>query len=89
VGTQTVVPQRQAGAASGLTLSVVIGVAGLCVALAATLIEVISHGGTSQGDAIEEVLRTLAIGSAAFALVLTLVAGRLKVGPARAETDAA
>jgi MFS family permease len=89
VGTQTVVPERQAGAASGLTLSIVIGVAGLCVALAASLIEVMSHGGTSQGDAIEDVLRTIAIGSAAFALVLTLVAGRLRVGPARAETDVA
>jgi EmrB/QacA subfamily drug resistance transporter len=89
VGTQTVVPQRQAGAASGLTLSIVIGVAGLCVALTASMIEVISHGGTSQGDAIEDVLRTIAIGSAAFALVLTLVAGRLRVGPARPETDAA
>lgn len=73
VGTQTVVPPERAGQASGVTLSIVIGLAGLGVAVAATLME----GGTSLGTSIEDLLRWLAIGSAAIAALLGLVASRL------------
>ena len=48
VGTQTVVPTEKAGAASGVTLAIVIGAGGLCVALAATLIQSITAGGTGS-----------------------------------------
>ena len=65
VGTQTVVPTEQAGAASGVTLAIVIGVAGLSVALAANLIQSIAAGGTGERAAIEDVLPVLAAASAA------------------------
>jgi hypothetical protein len=73
-----VVPTEQAGEASGVTLTVVIGIAGLCVALAAALIEVLVAGGTSQGDAIQGILRVIAIASAVVgvALVVSRRAGR-------------
>ena len=58
-------PLNQAGVASGVTLAIVVGVAGLGVAISAALIETLTGGGTTQGEAIEEVLRWVAIGSAA------------------------
>jgi EmrB/QacA subfamily drug resistance transporter len=75
VGTQTVVPQDQAGEASGVSLSIVIGVAGLAVALVASLIEVISAGGTGEGSAIEQILRVIAIGSVVIAIPLAFAGG--------------
>ena len=68
VGTQTVVPTAKAGAASGVTLAIVIGMGGLCVALAATLIQSITAGGTAEGAAIEDILVALAAWSAACGL---------------------
>ncbi|MGH2961261.1 MAG: MFS transporter [Solirubrobacterales bacterium] len=65
VGTQTVVSTERAGAASGVTLAIVIGAGGLCVALAATLIQSLAAGGTGEGAAIENLLRVLAAWSAA------------------------
>jgi EmrB/QacA subfamily drug resistance transporter len=79
VGTQTVVPQDQAGEASGISLSIVIGMAGLAVAVVASLIEVVAGGGTGEGVAIEQILRVIAIGSVAVAIPLALLGGR---GPA-------
>jgi EmrB/QacA subfamily drug resistance transporter len=78
VGTQTVVEPDQAGEASGITLAIVVGVAGLCVALSAALIEVIAKGGTGEGDAVEAVLATIAIGSVVAAPPLVLLARRRK-----------
>ncbi len=66
VGTQTVVPPERAGQASGVSLAIVIGSAGIAVAAAAVLIE----GGTTVGSAIEGLLRWVAIGSAAAAATL-------------------
>jgi EmrB/QacA subfamily drug resistance transporter len=77
VGTQSVVPTDRAGEASGVSLSIVIGMAGLGVAVVASLIEVISSGGTSEGTAIEEILRAIAIGSVVIAIPLAF-AGRAK-----------
>lgn len=73
IGTQTVVPAERAGQASGVTLSIVIGVAGLAVATAATLIE----GGAGEGASIETLLRWVAIGGAVAATLLGLVSSRL------------
>jgi MFS family permease len=74
VGTQTVVPPEKAGEASGLTLTIVIGLAGLALAAAAMLLEVGSGGGTGLGTSIEELLRWVAIGSAALAASLAILA---------------
>jgi MFS family permease len=72
IGTQTVVPTERAGEASGVTLTIVVGVAGLCVALVAALIEVIAGGGTGEGDAIQSILRTIAIASAVVGVALVV-----------------
>ena len=69
-------PLNQAGVASGVTLAIVVGVAGLGVAVSAALIETLTGGGTTQGEAIEEILRWVAIGSAAAAVVLVAARGR-------------
>jgi len=76
IGTQTVVAPDRAGEASGVTLALVVGVAGLGVALVAALIEIVSGGGTGQGDAIEDILRMLAVASAVFGAALALTGGR-------------
>lgn len=76
VGTQAVVPTEQAGAASGVSLAIVIGVAGLGVAVAAALIEVLTGPGRSEGEAIELILRTLAIASVPIAAVLAALGAR-------------
>jgi EmrB/QacA subfamily drug resistance transporter len=76
VGTQAAVPQEQAGAASGISLSIVIGMAGLAVALVASLIEVVAGGGTGEGTAIEEILRVIAIGSVVVAIPLAFAGGK-------------
>jgi len=78
IGTQTVVPEERAGEASGVTLAIVVGVAGLCVALAAALIEVIAGGLTGEGDAIQSILRVLAVASGVLGVVLTLARGRAR-----------
>lgn len=75
VGTQSVVPADRAGEASGVSLSIVIGMAGLGVAVVASLIEIVSGGGTGEGEAVEEILRVIAIGSVVAAIPLAL-AGR-------------
>lgn len=69
VGTQAVVQPQQAGEAAGLTLTIVIGVAGFSVTLLATVIELLEHAGRAEGDAIETILRVVAIGSLAVAFV--------------------
>jgi Na+/melibiose symporter-like transporter len=76
VGTQAVVRKDQAGEASGVSLSIVIGMAGLAVALVASLIEVVASGGTSEGEAIERILRVIAIGSVVLALPLAWLGSR-------------
>jgi MFS family permease len=69
VGTQQVVPPEKAGAASGVTLALVIGLGGLGVAITAALIEALKAGGTPEGEAIERILLVLAISSAALGLL--------------------
>jgi MFS family permease len=76
VGTQQVVPVEQAGAASGVTLAVVVGLGGLGVAITAALIEAISAGGTAEGTAIERILLGVAVGSALLGGVLDMLARR-------------
>ncbi len=74
VGTQTVVSTEQAGAASGVTLAVVLGIAGISVAATAAVIDGLVAGGTSEGEAIEMIWRYVAIGAAAVAVALAALA---------------
>jgi EmrB/QacA subfamily drug resistance transporter len=83
VGTQTVVPTDVAGEASGVTLAIVVGVAGLCVAISAAVIDVLVNGGTGEGAAIEDVLRVTAVGSVLAAAGITV----LRRGARRAATS--
>ncbi|RNL73589.1 MFS transporter [Streptomyces sp. I6] len=75
-GTQVVVPPERAGQASGVTLAVMIGVAGICVAAGATLIEV-RAAGEGLGASIEGVLRWVAVGSAVAAVAIGVLAERM------------
>lgn len=68
------VSSDRAGEASGVSLAIVIGAAGLCVAIASALIESLSTGGTGEGQAIEDILTTLAIASVVLAIPLALLA---------------
>ena len=70
VATQSVVRPERAGEASGVTLTIVVAVAGLCVATAATLLEVLQAGGATAGEANEQLLRWTAIGALAVSAAL-------------------
>jgi EmrB/QacA subfamily drug resistance transporter len=83
VGTQTVVPTEKAGAASGVTLAIVIGIAGLSVAVVSALIDGLVAGGTGEGAAIESIWRAAAIGSAILAVGLAALASLARARPAR------
>src|SRR5205085_2327335 len=61
VATQSVVKPERAGEASGVTLTIVVAVAGLCVATAATILEVLEAGGANAGEDNEQLLRWTAL----------------------------
>jgi EmrB/QacA subfamily drug resistance transporter len=82
VGTQQVVPVEQAGAASGVTLALVIGLGGLGVAITAALIQALTASGSSQRDAIETILLVVAISSAALGLLLDAIDRRTRAAAA-------
>ena len=56
VGTQQVVRPERAGEAAGVQLTALVTCGGIAVALAATVLELLGDGGTSQADGIEIVL---------------------------------
>jgi MFS family permease len=70
VATQSAVKPERAGEASGVTLTIVVAVAGLCVATAATLLEILEAGGATAGEANEQLLRWTAIGALAVSAAL-------------------
>ncbi len=78
VGTQSVVPTEQAGAASGVSLAIVIGLAGLGVTVASALIESLTTATSSEGDVIEDLLRVLAIASVPIAFALAALGAKRK-----------
>jgi EmrB/QacA subfamily drug resistance transporter len=82
IGTQQVVPVEEAGAASGVTLALVIGLGGLGVAITAALIEAFAAGGTPEGEAVERILLVVAVSSALLGLVLDRLDRRLARPPA-------
>jgi MFS family permease len=85
VATQAVVKPERAGEASGVTLTIVVAVAGLCVATAATVLELLQAGGATAGEANEQLLRWTAIG--ALAVSAALFAFRWRSAP-RATAEA-
>jgi MFS family permease len=70
VATQSVVRPERAGEASGVTLTIVVAVAGLCVATAATVLELLEAGGATAGEANQQLLQWTAIGALAVAAAL-------------------
>ena len=73
VGTQQVVPEAEAGGASGVTLAIVVGLGGLAVAVGATLLEVLEKAGSTATQSINWLFDGLAAMAvlSAFALALT------------------
>jgi Na+/melibiose symporter-like transporter len=90
VATQAVVPTEQSGAASGLALALVVLFGAVGVAVAASLLEVVSgmdRGAAGDADAIDTVLRcTSVLGFVSAVALLTL--GRRR-SHARAATETA
>ena len=82
VGTQQVVPTAKAGAASGVTLALVIGLGGLGVAVTAALIEGLSRAGSPEGGVIEDILLVVAVSSTALGFLLDAADRRLRHAPA-------
>jgi MFS family permease len=76
VGTQAVVPESQAGGASGVTLAIVVGAGGMAVVVGATLLEVLTKDGSTTTEAIQAMLAVLA-GLAAVSALGLAAAGRL------------
>jgi EmrB/QacA subfamily drug resistance transporter len=76
VGTQAVVPEAQAGGASGVTLAIVVGAGGMAVVVGATLLEVLTTDGSTTTEAIHAMLAVLG-GLAAVSALGLAVAGRL------------
>jgi hypothetical protein len=72
VGTQAVVRPERAGEASGVTLTIVVAVAGLCVAAGATVLELLQGPHRSQGAAIDDMLRAIALATLVIAASLAL-----------------
>jgi MFS family permease len=62
IGTQRVVRSDRAGEAAGVTQTVLIVVAGICIAILATALRALGFAGTPPGPAIEILLRVLAAG---------------------------
>jgi len=78
VGTQQVVPEAQAGGASGVTLAIVVALGGLAVAVGATLLDVFVDGGESTTGGIHWLF-----GGLAALAVLGAVALAVTVRPRR------
>ena len=84
VGTQAVVRPERAGEASGVTLAVVVAVAGLFVAVSATVLELLTAAHRSEGTAIDDMLRALALGTLAIAVWLAVYGLRRRARTAKA-----
>lgn len=74
VGTQAVVRPERAGEAAGVAMTSMITIAGMAVAVSATVVEILRIAGVPYGAAIDDVLRVIAAG-------LLLVGIVLWVGP--------
>jgi EmrB/QacA subfamily drug resistance transporter len=82
VATQTVVPAQRAGEAAGVTLTSLVTLAGVGVAVSGTVLEMLRNHGTSTGDGISLILGAIA------AILLPAGLAVLAIArPRRAEID--
>jgi len=88
VGTQAVVRPERAGEASGVTLAVVVAVAGLFVAVSATVLELLAGPHRPEGTAIDDMLRAVGLGTLAIAGWLAVYGLRQRSRTAKAATSA-
>lgn len=84
VATQAIVPPEKAGAASGLVLTVLVGLGGLAVAVSASAIE--SRARPGLGEAIDELIAVGGIVALAGAVVIALTRRR-SAGPVPREPN--
>ncbi len=61
VATQAVVRPERAGEAAGITLTVLVSLAGVGVAVSSTVLEMLQRNGTTAADAIDGILAALAV----------------------------
>jgi len=80
VATQTVVARERAGEAAGVTLTSLVTLAGVGVAVASSALEVLQHHGISTGDGVKVILAVIA--------ALLLPAGLAVLGITRSRTAA-
>jgi EmrB/QacA subfamily drug resistance transporter len=74
VVTQTVVRPERAGEAAGVTLTALVTMAGVGVAVSSTMLEVLERSGISTGSAISAILATLACALLPAGVVVLLIA---------------
>jgi predicted MFS family arabinose efflux permease len=72
IGTQAVVATERAGEASGVTLAIVIGMAGIAVAAAGTIVSDAGTGKVALGDSIEQLLLWMAVATVFLTVALYL-----------------
>ena len=73
VGTQAVVNPKRAGEASGVTLTVLVGMAGVAIVVVSTIVRLLEQGGYSHAEALRDMdlgVGALAIGAAVVVALL-------------------
>ena len=80
VATQAVVPAARAGEAAGVTLTALVTLAGVGVAVSGTVLEVLQLGGMRTGAGIDAILTAIALALAAAGLAVGIRARRSPVG---------
>ena len=80
VATQAVVPAARAGEAAGVTLTALVTLAGVGVAVSGTVLEVLQLGGMGTGAGIDAILTAIALALAAAGLAVGIRARRSPVG---------
>ncbi|WP_084792451.1 MFS transporter [Mycobacterium sp. E136] len=76
VATQAVVRPERAGEAAGVTLTVLVSLAGVGVAVASTVLEMLQRNGTPAAEAIDAILAVLAVALLAAGAVVLSIARR-------------
>ncbi|WP_082964036.1 MFS transporter [Mycobacterium sp. 852002-51961_SCH5331710] len=76
VATQAVVRPARAGEAAGVTLTVLVSLAGVGVAVASTVLEMLQRNGTPAAEAIDTILAVLAVALLAAGAVVLWIAPR-------------
>jgi hypothetical protein len=88
VATQAVVRQERAGEAAGVALTALVTLAGVGVAVSATVLEMLVRSGMSTGRAIDFILTVLAAVLLPAGVVVLAVARRAAMGSASPHPEA-